>query len=368
MESGQENVRPVMGPNDRPMSQRQWDRRLDQYMADDQNGYPRQNYPNELKRADIDPNNFRPFRYDVADRGVDAVYGTAMGEAQDQWNAIKGDARGVGFAGGYQALSLTDELMRSGQSIRDYGLKSTLTGKGNLSGFRDPVLTKAGSKAVNPRLVDKFIPEGKVLGVDVAKMAGRQGITTNQAIARGMVDKAPSVLSKLKAQPVNAGFAALNVGTAAADAYKELSGTNYNPFLLFTEAGRQQFGETEYEVDEFGNAIIGPDGQPIAVKGRRGKAHDNRALGALEAFGNTLASGGYDAFRANSGFADMAEMVGLGGQWSRDAKRNAREYVAQRGGAVDADPLNVGKLAEWVTTQAFNFFDGDNNQPRNVNP
>jgi hypothetical protein len=131
-------------------------------------------------------------------------------------------------------------------------------------------------------------------------------------------------------------------------------------------------GEVLYEKDSKGNfvldkagnqkplmrTILDENGQPIPIKGRRTNAHGgNTALGVGEAMWNDLTMGGYDAMRGNlGGVADFADMVGVGGDWSRSVRRNAREYVDNRDGAVDLDPLGTGALSESITNKIFDAY------------
>ena len=239
---------------------------------------------------------------------------------------------------------LTDEAQRFGASAKQYGLPQTLLGKGNLGGFRSPVLDKAG-----------------------------------QAIAN------PSVTQRLGSQRVNAGFAGMNIGSGLAAGYQELSGRDFNPYTALFD--RENFGENEmiddqdnpilnpdgtesYELDENGEELLDENGDRIQrfekksrFKGVRSAALGSRGFGVGEAILDDLMIGGYDAFKGNSGFAEAAQMFGLGGDWSREVIDNARKYVADRQDVVQTDPLGTGAIAE-VATRRINDIYNDFKYPK----
>jgi hypothetical protein len=144
----------------------------------------------------------------------------------------------------------------------------------------------------------------------------------------GKVLTARSNLSGLagKGAPVagaglNKAMAGLNVIGGLAAGWDEFSGQNYDPTQAAFSAG----------------ATWGESGN----KGRRanawgGNGMGSRLAGAGEATLNSLTMGGYDAMRANI--------------WGGD------EYMRQRGGAVDADPLNAGYAAEGLTDKLFGLW------------
>ena len=267
---------------------------------------------------------------------------------------------------------VSDEVARLGSSASQHGLANTLTGKGNLGGFRDPILNKAGQKATAPRRVDNFLPDNKI-----GKALGKRGISHEEAVRRGMTLARPTSMQMLKANKVNAGFAGLNIASALSAGYQELTGEDWNP--LSPLAGRSYGtndqeddydspilnpdGSQSYELDENGEELLDEDGEPIArynqkssYKGMRSKATGSKVAGVAEAVTNDLMVGGYDAFKGNHGFADMAEMIGLGGEWSKEARRNARAYVAQRPN-IDTDSLGAGALMEGIAGRAFEAYD-----------
>ena len=246
---------------------------------------------------------------------------------------------------------LSDEAARVGGSVKDVGWGGTLTGKGNLGGFRSPVLDKAGKAMVNP-----------------------------------------SVAQRLNAQPLNTTFAGLNIASGLSAGYREFSGADWNPYTALFD--KENFGKTEmeddedspmmdkdgnpvYQVDKDGNDVYYTDdnGEPILdedgkkqrlpkfnqksrFKGVRTAANNgSMALGIGEAVIDDLSVGGWDAFQGNHGFADLADMFGLGGDWAKETRRNAQKYVADRQGIVDTDPLGVGGLAERTTGRVVEIID-----------
>jgi hypothetical protein len=271
---------------------------------------------------------------------------------------------------------VSDEVGRLGSSASQYGLANTLTGKGNLGGFRDPILNKAGQRATTPRLRDNFLPDNKL-----GKALGKRGISHAEAVRRGMTVANPTSMQVLKANKLNAGFAGLNIGSALSAGYQELTGEDWNP--LSPLAGRSYGtndqeddyerpildpdGNDTFELDENGEELLDENGYPIqrfekksSYKGMRSKATGSKVAGVAEAVTNDLMVGGYDAFKGNHGFADMAEMFGLGGEWSREARRNARAYVAQRPN-IDTDSLGAGALMEGVANRAFEAYNNFRN-------
>jgi hypothetical protein len=284
--------------------------------------------------------------------------------------SIGGHLRDEGLA----IYSLNDETARVASSARGAGgglkgLARTVAGQGNLGGFRDPLYKSASG------------------GVSKVKDVGSKLI------------KSPTALQKIGANKLNSGFAALSVANAGAAGWSEATGTNYNPLSVFAsqEDGSfgwhpENFGKTSYEMDyeydddgevmyqkdSSGNPVLDRNGKPkplmrtrldengnpIPVKMRRAGGFGGEAGGAMakaagitEAIGNDLTMGGYDAFRANlGGVADLADMVGVGGQWSKDVRRNARIYVDNRDGAVDVDPLSVGAFSEALSGKIFDAY------------
>ena len=245
---------------------------------------------------------------------------------------------------------LTDEAARFGTSVSQYGFANTLAGKGNLGGFRNPVLDKAGRAIANP-----------------------------------------SVRQTLSAQKANTGFAGLNIASGLSAGYREFSGTDWNPYTAIFD--RENFGKNEmeddqdspmmdkdgnpiYQTDKDGNEVYYTDenNQPILdedgkkqrlpkfnqksrFKGVRTAATGSQAFGIGEAIIDDLSVGGWDAYHGNHGFADMADMFGLGGEWSKEARRNAQKYVADRQGVVNTDPLGVGAIAEATTGRINEIID-----------
>ena len=246
---------------------------------------------------------------------------------------------------------LSDEAARIRGSVKDVGWGGTITGKGNLGGFRSPVLDKAGAAIVNP-----------------------------------------SVAQRLNAQPLNATFAGLNIASGLSAGYREFSGADWNPYTALFD--KENFGKTEmeddedspmldedgnpvYQVDKDGNDVYYTDdnGEPILdkmgrkerlpkfnqksrFKGVRTAANNgSMALGIGEAVIDDLSVGGWDAYRGNHGFADLADMFGLGGDWAKETRRNAQKYVADRQGIIETDPLGVGGLAERMTGRVAEVID-----------
>lgn len=306
-------------------------------------------------------------------RGVDAINDTWNYQSDLFWNkGMPAHIRDEGL----QLWGLSDEARRVGSSIKASGggmkgLAKTMTGQGNLGGFRDPLY------------VDKA------------------GAVSKTQTAGAKVLKNPSALQKIRANGLNTGMAALSLANAGSAGIFEATGTNYNPLSVFADPEDGSFGwhpesfgqtqyEMEYETDEDGNiaykkdvsgnlvmgkngkpiplmrTILDENGKPIPVKNRRAGGFGGEAGGGLakaagigEAVWNDLTAGGYDAMRANlGGVADLADMIGVGGDWSRAVRRNAREYVDNRDGAVDSDPLGAGSLAEAITNKIFNAYNG----------
>lgn len=122
---------------------------------------------------------------------------------------------------------------------------------------------------------------------------------------------------------MNKAGATFNVLGALTDTWDEVTGTDGSLIAGALTKG-ESFGT------ETGN------------KGRRANAWGgdgigSRIAGGGEAFFNGLTGGGYDAMRANI--------------WGGD------EYVKQRGGNIEKDPLNAGKFAEWASGKAFQAWD-----------
>ena len=88
-----------------------------------------------------------------------------------------------------------------------------------------------------------------------------------------------------------------------------------------------------------------PSDPEFSMKGKRSAAWGGGGLGKTagvsEAILNSLSMGGYDAMRAN--------------MWGGD------RYMEERGGAVDADPLNAGYGAEALTDKLFGLWNDWNN-------
>jgi hypothetical protein len=327
----------------------------------------------ELERKGLVETEFDPQYEPYMSNGVlpNENYDTDFHRQRDAWDydwQASGDyIRGKGTGAvirdiGLPAANLSDEIARFGGSVASHGggikgLGATLAGKGNLGGFRDPIYKTASG------------------GVSTVKEAGSRLV------------KNPTALQKIGAKPVNAGFAALSALNAGAAGISEATGVNYSPFSIFADSNTgslgwhpENFGKTmyemDYEYDEEGNQIMGKDGKPlmrtrldengnpIPIKNKRATAFGGEAGGAWakaagvgEAVWNDLTAGGYDAMRANlGGVADMAEMIGLGGDWSRAVRQNARQYVDNRDGAVDSDPFGVGHYMESLSGKVFDAY------------
>ena len=214
-----------------------------------------------------------------------------------------------------------DEGFRVGSSVAGYGLGKTLLGKGNLSGLRGPVysINPAKSRYV-PQFVANATPQPVANAINSA--LGRN-VTTNAAAAGAKAINAPTAGQIMKANKANTFFAGLNAAGGLAAAYNEFTGDNYDPWAL-VGAGNTDFGANS--------------GQ----KGKRANAHKwagetgSRYVGAAEALLNNLSAGGYDAMRAN--------------MWGGD------DYIAQRGGVVDVDPLGAGNAAENLSDKIFGLW------------
>lgn len=129
-------------------------------------------------------------------------------------------------------------------------------------------------------------------------------------------------------QVANKAGVGFNVASGLTDTWDELTGTD-GSLIAGAVSGGKSFGT------ETGN------------KGRRANAWGgtglaSRAAGGAEAFLNGISGGGYDAMRANT--------------WGGD------EYVKQRGGKIEKDPLNAGKFAEWASGKLFKKWDDYQNR------
>ena len=224
-----------------------------------------------------------------------------------------------------------DEAWRVKSSAGAYGLGKTLLGKGNLSGFRDTLYAINPTRASYvPQFVANATPQPVANAVNSA--LGRN-ITKDATAAGAKALKNPSVGQIAKANKVNTFFAGLNAAGGLAAAYNEFTGDNYDPYALVG------MGETKF-------------GENSGQKGKRANAHQwagkegSRYIGAAEAMLNNLSVGGYDAMRAN--------------MWGGD------DYIAQRGGVVDADPLGAGSLGESLGDRFWGWLDEVRNPKSNA--
>ena len=155
----------------------------------------------------------------------------------------------------------------------------------------------------------------------VAKtLTGRGNLAGLQGNATGVMDKFGRVANRVAV--------GANVLGGLTDTWDELTGTD-GSLIAGAVSGGKSFGT------ETGN------------KGRRANAWGgtglaSRAAGGAEAFLNGITGGGYDAMRANT--------------WGGD------EYVKQRGGKIEKDPLNAGKFAEWASGKLFKKWDDYQNR------
>jgi len=143
----------------------------------------------------------------------------------------------------------------------------------------------------------------------------------------GLQGPAAGIMDKI-GRFANRTAAVTNVAGGLTDAWDELTGTDGS--LI---AGMVSKGES------FGTAT-GNKGRRANAWGGNGLA--SRAAGGAEAFLNGISGGGYDAMRANI----------YGGD----------EYVKQRGGKIEKDPLNAGKFAEWASGALFKKWDDYQNR------